>query len=133
MADGACLVSCRMYDSWTAVREGFGKNILAGHNDSVPFLGLSTVFHLGAFVFPWIWLLFGGGILALSLIALGFSLRLISEWAVDRHIGRALFAAITLPISVLFMTRIAAQSLVWHFGDGPQWKGRTLSQPTSTS
>jgi hypothetical protein len=31
-----------------------------------------------------------------------------------------------MPISVLLMTRIACQSLWWHWRGGPQWKGRIL-------
>jgi chlorobactene glucosyltransferase len=31
MADGGGLISCRMYDGWPAVRDGFAKNILSGH------------------------------------------------------------------------------------------------------
>jgi hypothetical protein len=41
MADGGGLVGCRMYDGWTAVRDGFAKNILAGHGKAC----LSTPLH----------------------------------------------------------------------------------------
>jgi chlorobactene glucosyltransferase len=51
MADGNRLIGCRMYADWPAVRDGFAKNILAGHGNSVPFLlALSTLFHW--LVFP---------------------------------------------------------------------------------
>jgi chlorobactene glucosyltransferase len=54
MADGAGLVSCRMYPDWPAVRDGFAKNILAGYGHSVFFLVLAAVFHWLVFLLPWL-------------------------------------------------------------------------------
>ncbi|MFN8455541.1 MAG: hypothetical protein U0401_12885 [Anaerolineae bacterium] len=45
MVDGAGLVSCRMYQDWPTVRDGFAKNILAGYGNNVFFLVLAAVFH----------------------------------------------------------------------------------------
>lgn len=123
MADGNQIIACRMYDSWAAVRSGFGKNILAGHANSVPFLLLSTLAHWSMFVWPWLWLLLGGGWLALGMIALGLLNRLLIGLFVSRG-WMALLEAFLMPLSVILMTRIAWQSLRWHFGEGPQWKGR---------
>ncbi|MGL4460811.1 MAG: glycosyltransferase, partial [Planctomycetia bacterium] len=33
MADGAGVLACRMYRDWPTVRDGFAKNIIAGHHD----------------------------------------------------------------------------------------------------
>jgi chlorobactene glucosyltransferase len=36
--------------------------------------------------------------------------------------------ALLLPVSVLLMTRIAAQAVWWRWHGGPRWKGRTIGQ-----
>lgn len=126
MVDGDRLVSCHMYEGWTAVREGFAKNILAGHGNSVPFLLLSTVAHWSMFLFPWVWLLLGGGVPALALLGLGWANRLLTGLFVGRGVVQSVTEALLMPLSVLLMTIIAGQALVWHYGRGPQWKGRTV-------
>lgn len=132
MADGNHLITCRMYDSWVAVRNGFAKNILAGHGNYVGVLLLSTLFHWSLFILPWLalpvaltlewgfkwvsWLLI--------LIILGIAVRIVSA-AVTRQ---RIFDALLMPVSVLLMTLIAAQAVRWHFTGGPRWKERLLSQ-----
>lgn len=136
MADGGGLVHCRMYDGWPAARDGYAKNILAGHGDSPLFLALSTVFHWLVFLFPPLWLLLGGLNPAwpgegaalwpawpLALTAMGIASRALSAAATRQRTRDAWL----LPLSVLLMTRIAAQAVYWRFRyGGPQWKGRTL-------
>jgi chlorobactene glucosyltransferase len=123
MADGAGLIACRMYQDWPGVRDGFAKNILAGHGDSVLFLAVSTVFHWLVFIFPWLWLFLGGGIWALSLIILGIGVRMLSAVFTRQRISDALL----LPLSVILMTVIAGQSVYWRWRcGGPRWKGRTI-------
>lgn len=124
MADGHQRIACRMYNGWSAVRDGFGKNILAGHRHSLPFLLLSTIGHWSMFIWPWLWLLLGGRWWAVGLIALGTINRLLVGLFVGRGWARATVEALLTPVSVLLMTRIALQGVRWHFGAGPQWKGR---------
>ena len=130
MIDGNGLIGCRMYDSWPAVRHGFGKNILAGHGNSVAALLLSTLLHWTLFLGPWLWLAAGLSatgrsspgwpLWPLALIACGWSLRLISAAVTRQRLADALL----LPVSVLLMTLVAAQALQWRFSGGPRWKGR---------
>ncbi|NWG16979.1 MAG: glycosyltransferase [Chloroflexi bacterium] len=129
MADGAGLISCRMYRGWPEVRAGFGKNILAGYGDSVLLLAASTVFHWALFVLPWIWLLAGFGSAGwpgwpLLLVALGVGARALTA-AVTRQ---RIVDAVWMPASVVLMTLIAVQAVWWRgrFG-GPRWKGRTIT------
>jgi chlorobactene glucosyltransferase len=119
MADGAGLIGCRMYRSWPEVRDGFAKNILAGHGGPLP-LAASTVFHLGVFVLPWLMTLVTGAPGWLSLGVLGLGLRALSAAATCQRLRDAVF----LPVSVLAMTVIAARALAWHVSGGPRWKGR---------
>ncbi|MFQ3534851.1 MAG: glycosyltransferase family 2 protein [Aggregatilineales bacterium] len=124
MFDGNGLISCRMYQGWSAVRDGFAKNILAGHGDSVPFLLISTVLHWLAYVAPFVWLLLSGfGLLPLLLCAGVIALRMLTAAATRQRLIDAFF----MPLSVILMTRIAAQALYWRLRHGGvQWKGRTL-------
>jgi chlorobactene glucosyltransferase len=123
MADGAGQILCRMYDQWSAVRNGFAKNILKGHADSMLLLGLSTVFHWFIFVWPVLWWLFDGQWAGFILYLLAVTVRALSAAATKQR----LIDALAMPISVMIMTRIAAHALWWRwrFG-GPYWKGRVV-------
>ncbi|MCB0185680.1 MAG: glycosyltransferase, partial [Caldilineaceae bacterium] len=130
MADGAGLLSCRMYDSWTTTHFGYAKNILAGHANSPLLLILSTLFHLLLFVGPWLWLA-GGFAVAMAywpwwpllLIVTGLFLRFVVAAATWQRRQEILW----MPVAVLLMTAIAGQSLWWHYRGGPRWKGRVLT------
>ncbi|MFT7585273.1 MAG: chlorobactene glucosyltransferase [Cellvibrionaceae bacterium] len=126
LVDGGRLIGCRMYTSWGDVLAGFGKNILAGHGNSVLFLLFSTLFHWMMFVLPFVWLLISGSLLAAGLVALVLLLRFSIDLFVGVRPGLALVQAILMPVSVGLMTLVAVKGVRWHFGDGPKWKGRNL-------
>ena len=125
MGDGNQLVACRMYTDWGTVRGGLAKNIIAGHGQSVGLLLASAVFHWALFVGPWVALALGQGWAAV-LVGLG----VVNRWLVGVRFGRgwagSLLEASLMPVSVLLMTRIAAQAIYWHYTGGPLWKGRRL-------
>ena len=122
MADGAGLIHCRMYDGWPSVRDGFAKNILSGHANSIPFLMASTAFHWLVFVAPWVlWILdWRFAILA----AVGVIIRAVTAAFTRQRAADALL----LPVSVVLMTVIAFRAIVWHYRGGPRWKGRVISK-----
>jgi chlorobactene glucosyltransferase len=131
MADGAGLVTCRMYQDWPAVRAGFAKNILAGYGGRVTFLLLATLFHWLIFLLPWLWLvagwltpgLPGWPLWPLLLIGLSVGLRALTAAATRQRLADAFL----MPLSVLLMTRIAAQAVWWQWRyGGPLWKGRIV-------
>ncbi|GAB4530924.1 MAG: glycosyltransferase family 2 protein [Anaerolineae bacterium] len=131
MTLGDRMVATRMYQNWPQVRDGFAKNILAGHGGRPFFLALSALFHWLLFLLPWLWLALGWAVklgpgwpwFPLTLIGLGGGVRALSAAVTQQRIGDALL----LPVSTLLMTIIAARSLWWHYRcGGPQWKGRTV-------
>ena len=123
MADGNRLVCCRMYPSgWSQVRDGFSKNILSGHVNSVLFLLLSTLFHWFIFIVPWIWLFFGGRWWALGLGIVGIVLRALTAAFTHQRVVDALL----MPLSVVLMTDIALHAIIWHYSRTATWKGRNL-------
>jgi chlorobactene glucosyltransferase len=134
VADGDHVIRCRMYHRWSEVRDGFAKNILVGHGDSIPFLLLSWAFHWLLWLLPWIWLALGWlGTMAywptwpLGLILVGVGIRALTAAFSHQRIRDAVW----MPVSTLLMARIAIQSIRWRFGyGGPQWRGRTI-QPRS--
>ena len=130
MVDGNRLVGCRMYGNWPAVRDGFAKNILAGYG-SASALVVATILHWVVFLLPFIWLLDENlrlyGLLA---IGLAFGIRALSAAATHQRILDSLL----MPVSVLLMTRISVQAILWHTSGGPRWKGRIIrQQPESAS
>lgn len=124
MTAGNHLIACKMYNNWAQVRNGFAKNILAGHGFSLPFLALSTLFHWLVFIVPWLWFGITGNPTALFLGVWGIVARGIT--AVCTH-QRLLPDSLLMPISVLLMTRIAIQSVWWHWRGQTQWKGRIVT------
>jgi chlorobactene glucosyltransferase len=123
MADGNWLVRCRMYpQGWPQVRDGFSKNILGGHANSVAFLLASTVFHWLIFIVPWVWLFFGGGWWALGLGVTGIMLRGMTAAFAHQRVLDALW----MPLSVVLMTDIALHAISWYYSGKATWKGRNL-------
>lgn len=122
MADGAGLLQTRMYDSWQSVRNGYAKNILVGYG-SVGGLLLGALFHWLLFWLPWALLLVPQVRLwAALLIVLGIGTRMLSA----QFTGQRMVDALLMPVSVLLMTIISAQSIYWHVTKRARWKGRTL-------
>ena len=129
MADGNSLVRTRMYTSWSTVRDGFAKNIRAGHGGTVALL-LSTLLHCAVFVLPPVWLLLGWlaplpgyPLLAVLLSALGIGVRALTA-AFSRQ---RVWDALLMPLSALLMTVVALRALQWHWRGGANWKGRTYA------
>jgi len=131
MSLGQAQISGRMYHDWNSVKDGFAKNILAGHGGVPLFLMLSAVFHWLLFLLPFLWLPLGFLLPAtdawpavpLAMAALGLGIRALSAAATRQRLGDALL----LPVSVLLMSRVAGQALLWHYQyGGPVWKGRQI-------
>ncbi|MGC9348152.1 MAG: glycosyltransferase [Anaerolineae bacterium] len=131
VADGGNVICCRMYHNWHEVANGFAKNILAGHGDSIPFLLLSWAFHWLLWLLPWIWLILGAVTQTpwwpwwpLLLIGLGVGVRALTAAFSRQRVRDALW----MPVSTLLMAVIATRSIWWRLRyGGPRWSGRTIS------
>ncbi|RCK77143.1 MAG: Glycosyl transferase in Chlorophyll a cluster [Anaerolineae bacterium] len=121
--DANGLLQTRMYGSWTEVRNGFAKNILAGHANSVWFLLFSAVFHWWLFVVPWLLALSQASWEAALFGLLGVLTRMLTA-VISRQRARD---ALLLPLSVVLMTLIAAQSIWGHWKGQSVWKGRRIA------
>ncbi len=130
MVDANHLIQTRMYHNWQQVRNGFAKNILAGHGNSVPLLLLSTLFHWWLFIFPWCGLIIGvltgqAAWLFACLAAILLAILIRALTAAVSH--QRLLDAVFMPVSVFLMTIIALQAIYWHFTGRREWKGRILT------
>jgi chlorobactene glucosyltransferase len=123
MADGAGLISCRMYDSWYSVRNGYAKNILAGYGNSVILLFVATIFHWLIYVLPPVWQLTGWTSWAALLTILAIGVRMLTAAATRQRVLDGLL----MPVSVVLMTLIAFQSIYWRYRGG-NWKGRVIKE-----
>jgi chlorobactene glucosyltransferase len=135
-ADANGLIQTRMYQNWPQVRDGFAKNILAGHANSVLFLLFSMVFHWWLFVLPWFLLLSQVAFSVFSIphpfpnlsslpflaVLLGVITRALTAATSRQRIHDSLL----MPVSVFLMTLITFRALQWRFTGGPQWKGRQI-------
>lgn len=130
MADGAGLLSCRMYRDGRAAIDGYTKNILAGHGNRVSLLALSTLFHWTVFLFPWVWFAAGSSwtlpgwpIWPLGLVAAGITVRTVTAQSTHQRTEDALLT----PVSVMLFTWIAARAIHWRMRyGGVLWKGRVI-------
>jgi len=120
--DANGMLHTRMYFNWREARNGFAKNILAGHGNSVLFLLFSTLFHWWLFVVPWALALFELSWQYALFGALGILTRMLTAVISRQRAADALL----LPVSVVLMTVIAAQSLWQHWRGRAEWKGRQI-------
>lgn len=150
MADANGLIETRMYHNWPQVRDGFAKNILAGHGNSVLFLLFSTLFHWWQFILPWFmlfitlliprfflliahrspmtdnWLLINDNWTLMTTYCLLITISLLTRALTAATSRQRIRDSLLMPVSVLLMTHIALRSLQWRFTGGPRWKGRAI-------
>ena len=121
--DANGLLQTRMYANWQEARQGFAKNILAGHGNSVGFLLFSAVFHWWLFIVPWVLALTQRSWQAALFGVVGVLTRMLTA-VISRQRARD---ALLLPLSVVLMTLIAAQSIWQHWQGQSVWKGRRIA------
>jgi hypothetical protein len=129
-----------MYETWMDVRQGFAKNIMAGHGNQALFLLASTVFHWGLFIFLWLVLLAALlGVSSASEQLLPAAAAISSLAVTTRALSAAanrqpLIDALWMPFSAVLMTVIAAQSFWWRWRyGGLMWKGRVFAAAKSAN
>ncbi len=128
-ADGSRLVTCRMYECFSDIWEGFSKNLRAGCDGSlVAFLVLQGIQLVFLFL-PCLWLVFGLATCAtwlpwVALQVLGiYMIRLLLVWRV-RH---TVTGAILHPVGQALELAIALNSWLKFSQGSITWKGRTYS------
>jgi GT2 family glycosyltransferase len=124
IVDGTALASCRMYDGWATLRDGYGKSLWAAFGS--PQGALGVVAGLGvAYVVPAVAALRGSRMGLLGYTA-GVAGRVI---AARRTGGRAWPDALAHPVSVAAFGWLVVRSLVGHRRGTLTWKGRDVPAP----
>jgi cellulose synthase/poly-beta-1,6-N-acetylglucosamine synthase-like glycosyltransferase len=121
IVDGTGLASCRMYDGWPQLRDGYAKSLWAAFGS--PGGAAATIGLLGAaYVLPAIAALRGSRAGAIGYAA-GVAGRVI---AARRTGGRAWPDALAHPASVVALGLLTARSLLGHLRGTLTWKRRVV-------
>lgn len=121
VVDGTDVATCRMYEGWTDLREGYSKSLWsalgspAGAVATVGFLGL-------CFVVPPVAGALGSRVGLLGYVA-GVAGRVV---AARRTGGRALPDALAHPVSIAVFAGLTARSVRRHRRGELTWKGRPV-------
>lgn len=122
VVDGTTLASCRMYDGWPALRDGYGKSLWAAFGGPAGATGVLAGLAL-AYVVPAVAALRGSRVGALGYAA-GVAGRAL---AARRTGGRAWPDALAHPASIATLAYLTGRSFVGHRRGTLRWKRRAIS------
>jgi chlorobactene glucosyltransferase len=136
LVDGEHLLSCRMYGSWSEVRDGFSKNLWAAFGYRLPLflvvcLCLAIAFWqpLGTLVLSMVGAALPWHAVAQAILAVVLSLGL---WSVSHlRFHFPLWLVPLYPASILLLEILAVRSIVVTLAGRGTWKGRSIARPTS--
>jgi hypothetical protein len=121
VADGSAVASCRMYQGWGEVRQGYEKSLWSATGSPRAAVALSAGL-------AWMFLLPPVAALAGSRAgALGYAAGVLGRIVAARHTGgRAWPDALAHPVSVLALLSLIGRSWRARRAGRLEWKGRTL-------
>ncbi|WP_138756621.1 glycosyltransferase [Modestobacter altitudinis] len=125
VVDGSTLASCRMYDGWAGVRDGYAKSLWAALG-SRPTAAVAAAAGLSA-----VWLLpplaaLAGSRAGLAGYAAGVTGRAV---VAARTGGRVWPDALAHPVSIALLDVLVARSVVGHRRGQLSWRGRPVTAP----
>ena len=122
VVDGSSLASCRMYDGWAGVRDGYAKSLWSALGGR-PTAALAAAAGLSA-----VWLLPPLAALAGSRAGLAGYVAGVAGRAVvaARTGGRVWPDALAHPVSIALLDLLVARSVAGHRRGSLRWRGRTL-------
>ena len=120
VSNGSNIASCRMYQNWPQLRNGYQKSLWRAFNSIPNAIGLSLLLIL-FFVYPFFEMLNG------SLIGLISYLLIVLSRMVAAKLSRGnLLSSFLHPISILFLIYILTTSWIQHSRGNLSWKGRKI-------
>jgi chlorobactene glucosyltransferase len=119
--DGSRLIDCRMYRSYTEVRDGFTKNARAAFEDGLLVWCIAGGLQFAAFFLPFV-LLFFKSQFRLALIEVGiiYALRIV----MTLRMRTSWVGCLLHPIGHFMAMAIGVRSWISTAGAGVEWKGR---------
>lgn len=121
VADGSGVASCRMYDGWQQVRDGYAKSLWSAFGTPAGAVGGIGVLALGWLVPP-VAALHGS-----KIGAVGYAAGVVSRVAAARRTGGAAWPdALAHPVSVAGLCWLTARSVRGRRSGDLRWKGRPV-------
>lgn len=121
VVDGSTLASCRMYDGWPALRDGYAKSLWAAFGSPAGAIAVVATTTL-VYVVPPLAALRGS-----RLGALGYAAGVVSRVVAARRTGgRAFPDALAHPVSMALFGGLTLRSLHEHARGTLRWKGRPV-------
>jgi GT2 family glycosyltransferase len=121
VVDGTALATCRMYDGWPALRDGYAKSLWSAFGS--PAGAAAAMGALGlVYVVPPLAALRGS-----RAGTVGYAAGVLGRWLVARRTGgRVLPDSLAHPVSILVLGWLTARSWRLRRRGELSWKGRTL-------
>lgn len=120
LVDGTDLATCRMYDGWEALRDGYGKSLWAAFGSpagSAATLGVLVL----AYLVPPLAVLRGSRI-----GAVGYATAVLGRVITARRTGGRAMDAAAHPVSIAVLAWLTGRSHVQHARGKLRWKGRPI-------
>jgi hypothetical protein len=122
VADGTTIATCRMYEGWRELREGYTKSLWSAFGSPAGSAAVVTALTL-AYVVPPVAALRGSRI-----GALGYAGGVLGRCLVARRVGSTLWPdALAHPASIVAMGGLTAESWRRRRAGSLSWKGRSLA------
>ena len=125
-ADGSAVASCRMYDDWQEIYDGYTKSVWSAVQPTPVAYGLISVMTL-AYVAPPFFALFGPGRAARAWGIAGYASGVAGRYVVARRTGERIWPDVLLqPVSIATFATLITASLRRHRAGNLTWRGRPL-------
>ena len=128
MAEGSALATCRMYEGWKPLRDGYTKNLWSATGTAMGAVVMVAMLLL-FYVVPVVGLVVGLAMRSPTLMALGtagYGVGVVGRVVSARTTGGALKDAVFHPVSILMLCGLIVRSWRAHRRGTIVWKGRFL-------
>lgn len=120
VVDGTDLATCRMYDGWESLRDGYGKSLWTAFGSPAGSAAVVGTLAL-AYVLPPLAALRGSRI-----GTLGYAAAVLGRVITARRTGGRTVDALAHPVSIAMLAWLTARSHVQHRRGHLRWKGRLI-------
>jgi Glycosyltransferase like family 2 len=128
VAEGSQLATCRMYDGWPALRDGYTKNLWSATGSPLGAAGMIAMF-FGLYILPVLGILAGLLLVNAQLLAVslgGYAAGVFGRVVSARTTGGSARDAVFHPVSIAILAWLIVRSWRKHRRGAITWKGRSL-------
>jgi len=125
-ADGSAIATCRMYEDWQEIYDGYTKSVWSVVQPAAVAYGLVAVMGL-AYVAPPVFAIAGPGRAARAWGVAGYASGVLGRYVVARRTGERIWPDILVqPVSIATFASLILTSLHRHRAGTLTWRGRPL-------